>query len=193
MINKLHKVQPFDTDFTSVGGAYNLALSELQAHDEDWILLMDWDAVILRKSTYELIYKIIDSAPDDTGIIGAMTNRIGLKYQLYDGEFSNNFNIQLHRLRAKKLEEQNITELKSAKRLAGFCMLFKYERWHEVEGFKQNRFFDVAFSNDMRKLKYNNYIATGLYVFHQYRPWKMNQTEAHQDYAHIDERNSKNK
>jgi len=172
----IYTFQPFSLDKNTHGDTLN-AHCEIVPNDEDWILLLDYDAMILTPKTYQVIHKAIENNPD-AKIFGAMTNRIGLHSQLLGKEPDQNDSIKRHITIAEKLADQFPNgETKPGMVCAGFFMLFRKAYWKEVGGFQkaiQNEhglLFDLAFS---RPAKENNgvKIIKGAYIWHSYRIMK---------------------
>ncbi len=168
--------QPFSLDKNTHGDTLN-AHCEIVPNDEDWILLLDYDAMILSTKTYNVIHKAIENNPE-AKIFGAMTNRIGLHSHLLGKNPDPNDEIKRHIAMAEKLADQFPNgECKLATQCPGFFMLFRKAYWKEVGGFQKplinehGLLFDLAFS---RHAKDGNSarIIKGAYIWHSYRIMK---------------------
>lgn len=176
---------PYDVT-TNIGAAYNDFLSSIKANDDDWIVLQDGDIMYLTPNWGRQIHHVALSAPKHVGLIGCMTNRIGLNYQRVEGQF-NNPDINAHKEQALSLEKSNFGELKIINEvIAGFFMMFPYRVWKEAGCFMEKSiYFDSKFSNAVLGAGYNTALITGLYVYHLYRPDNADPEQARFDFRHL--------
>jgi len=164
------------------------SINDLVRHlpDDWWICSMDIDTIPVY---HEIFYKTIEAlTQSDYALIGCMTNRIGLKHQLHNGELSQNWDLQHHRQIAKdrfkeygtKITECNFEVGKLADTIAGFFLLFPKRTWNEVGGFPEGGIrigpdmIDYIFNDKIKRKGLKIGIAQGLYIFHQYRPDHVN-------------------
>lgn len=164
----LYKFQPFSPT-KELGKEYN-AHCTLVPDPEDWILIMDYDAMILDFRAYSIMEKAIQANPE-TQIFGCYTNRVGYKWQRLNEEMSQNDSIRFHVERARQLADQYPNgESIHIPTAAGLFLLFQKKYW-EKNNFKEtilNPCFDVAFCDSAlveEKIK----LIQGIYVWHSYR------------------------
>jgi len=142
--------------------------------DNDWLCLRDIDTM---PAYHEVFFKQCeDISRTNFGLVGCMTNRLGLKYQLHGGEISNNTDWIHHRNIAKRryTEFGSMVEV-TENTVAGIMMLFPKRVWVDVGGFPdglyvKGGFIDYHFSKAVMEKGYKCGIALGVYVIHQYRP-----------------------
>lgn len=169
----IFKFQPFATD-KNLGEEYNRHCS-LVPSDEDWIMILDYDAMILHTKTYQVIENAISNNPG-TKIFGAMTNRIGLSQQRIGKEPDKNADFLHHyRISEKLANEYPNGECKPAMVVGGFFLLFPKSYWLQ-NPFQQKVItngvsFDFAFCEPARKQN-GIRIIKGAYLWHSYRLWK---------------------
>lgn len=169
---QVHHITPARAD-KNFGRAVNEAIQGLP--DQDWICLRDIDTVPPYHE--EFIKQVEEIANSNSGfaLIGCMTNRLGLKYQLVSGMF-NEFDMKLHRAVAKGLsEKKSIKKLASGQTVGGLMMLFPKSIWAHIGKFPEggisinNNFVDYHFSKAVTKVGGKLGIAEGIYLFHMYR------------------------
>lgn len=174
-MSRIYKFQPFSTT-KELGAEYN-AHCQLVPNDDDWILILDWDVMLLLPCQYELMESAIKLYPD-TDIFGAWTNRIGYQHQRlnlttrrFESGQNKNVNISDHIATAIYMWRQwPKGQCHDAPTIAGFFMLFKKSYWlknkfqNEIIN-ARGRLFDKQFCQSAKHMR----IISGLYVFHQYR------------------------
>lgn len=182
MIRKdvIWKFQPFTTDKSKFGIEYNSHIS-LVPNSEDWILLLDYDCMILTPKTYEVIEAAIRRYPE-TLVFGAMTNRVGVSYQrltgaVIDENDSIRHHIKIAEQQAEKYKDGDCKQ--NVKFCAGFFLLFRKSYWekHKFQERiidKRGAFFDYNFTRPAGNVKGGVKIIRGAYVFHSYRLNKSN-------------------
>ena len=163
----------------NLGKAINDTVKHLP--DNDWICVRDIDTMpAYHEKYYKLCHELIKS---DYGLIGCMTNRIGLMWQLHGGAYSQDTNWLNHRKIGKDLfykHKNKIIPLKGVESVAGMFMLFPKKVWLDVGGFIEGHirhkgsFVDWWFSEAVKEKGYKLGIAQGLYLIHQYRPDHIN-------------------
>lgn len=167
----IHYISPFRTD-KNIGKAINDAIIQLNPDDNDWIVHVDQDVCFLRPDSKKQIEEILSTT--DYRLLGVMTNRLGLTYQLLKGEIDNNNDILLHLVYANDSHNNHYGKVKEVKRgpIAAMVMCFKVSDWRSVGGFAENSLqFDIKFSDDLRAKGCNLGVMKGVYVFHLYRMW----------------------
>lgn len=150
--------------------------------EDAWICLRDCDTMFLTPNYSKHIEDIVDKYKDVYDVIGCMTNRVGMKYQLINHTLSEDTDVRNHMNLSFRLEQQKWAEVVPSKTyIAGHFMLFSKKAWNEhkfeegailitkkINGKVEIGFFDYWFSNYFyRKRRVG--LATGLYIFHLYR------------------------
>lgn len=154
------------------GKAINELIEGLPEHD--WICLRDIDTFPPYHEEFIKQCEEIANNPQGYSLIGCMTNRIGLPWQLVPGMFDV-FDIKEHRQKAKELSQKNsIKALRGMETVAGVMMLFPKSAWIKACKFPEGaiqirgKFVDYYFSQAVRKFGKLG-IAEGIYLFHAYR------------------------
>lgn len=168
---KIRFISPFSFErnrygFPNIGGAYNEAINELPS--DCWVVLNDQDVLFLTSDTANHIKEIIESNPE-YDLITCMTNRLGVKEQLWYGQFMEG-DIS-HQIEVAKTSWQDHgTTVIPSRLAAGLCMIFRKSLWVKVGGFPEfDITFDRVFSQKVIKSGGKIGIARGLYIFHLYR------------------------
>lgn len=174
---QVHHITPGRSD-KNLGKAINTIINALP--DNDWICIRDIDTMPPYHLTFFRLCEEI-AAQSNFHLVGCITNRLGLKYQLYKQEFSNNFDLQYHAKIGKELSESygsQVAEIKQS--IAGIFMLFPKKVWKAVGGFPEGSiringsFVDYHFSESVRNKGFRIGIAQGIYLIHNYRSWETN-------------------
>lgn len=164
---------------------YGKVLNEhckLVPNDNDWILIRDCDTAFLTPDFPQQIEAIVEKYKDQFDLIGCYTNRIGIKHQLLNGNFSEDSDVRNHISIAKNMVENNYDTVSYLHNyIGGFFMLFPKKSWleHPFEeclgkhGIDYNgkmvyAYFDYWFSSYFARKKRVG-IANGIYLFHVYR------------------------
>lgn len=170
----IYKFKPFSVT-KQLGEEYNAHCS-LVPNDEDWILLMDYDTMILCPETYGVIERAINTNPM-VEIFSAWTNRIGYRHQRYGNPLVPDVNsdIKQHIILAKNLAREycfgSVIPITTA---AGFFLLFRKSYWKAVGGFQKGirdgdeRMFDYNFCLPAQR-RGTIALIRGVYVWHTYR------------------------
>jgi len=168
----VHHITPARSD-KNFGKAINQMIEGLP--DNDWICLRDIDTLPAWHEEFIKQCEEVANNPQGFGLIGCMTNRIGLDYQLVPGMFEE-FDIRKHRAKAKELaKNRNIKSIGTAQTVGGLFMMFSKKIWLEVGKFPEGgvmikgSFIDYLFSVKVRAKGYKLGIAEGIYLFHSYR------------------------
>lgn len=170
----VYKFQPFSIT-KEIGIEVNSHCALVPNHD-DWILILDYDCMILVPETYRVIESAIKKYPD-TQVFGAMTNRVGLSFQRLLKEPDPNDSIKHHIEIAQQMATKySDGECFSSNQVAGFFMLFKKSYWLENKFQdrvmdKRGNLFDYTFTRPAGRAG-KAMIIKGAYVFHQYRIMK---------------------
>ena len=176
---KVHHITPGAKD-KDLGKAINTIIEGLP--DNDWICMRDIDTI---PPHHRVFFKQCEQIAqnNEADIIGAMTNRIGMKHQLHENKLSENFDIKQHIQIAKKLHRQNGTNVKqltNGETVAGMFMLFSKTTWLKVGKFPEGainikgQFIDYLFCKAALNQGLKIGLATGVYIFHIYREWLPN-------------------
>lgn len=174
---KVHHITPADYE-KDFGGCLNYLIETID--DKDWIALRDIDTMPLDHVYFiEQCQKIADR--NEFQLVGGVTNRIGVKYQLHNNELSNNWDIKHHIKIAQERGDRYADSVELLnKPIAGFFMLFPVWVWENVGRFPEGgidyggQFLDYYFSKKVLDLGYKIGLAKGIYIFHLYRHWEKN-------------------
>lgn len=174
---------PYRSD-KNIGKANNDFIALLP--DDAWVVITDADALFLRPDFGTCIEEIISNTSFD--LIGCTTNRLGGVNQLYNKEFSEDFNVLNHYHIANELWLNNGSKTEPTTGVAGLCMIFKKETWKKAGGFKEKSITcDTEFNKSVVKSGGKVGLATGLYMFHMYRPSEAGKgrVKAQQSISHL--------
>lgn len=168
----VHHITPARTD-KNFGKAINQLIEGLP--DNDWVCLRDIDT--FPPDHVRFIEQVEELANNNQGfdLIGCMTNRIGLNYQLVKGMWDE-MDLMKHRDKAKELsEDKSIISLGTSQTVGGVMMLFSKSTWLKVGKFPEggikigNSFIDYHFSMAVARNRGKLGIARGIYLYHNYR------------------------
>lgn len=178
---KFHYISPYSRE-KNIGGAINDAISCITAGSEDWIVLTDHDILFLLPDTKAHIEQILEATT--YGVLGCMTNRIGVQEQLFEGEFIESGDISLHMEIAKHSWKNHGDSIKPTTGFLGaFMLCFRVSVWQQLDGFKEKAInFDKIFVDKARFMHFKIGIMEGIYCFHLYR-W--GSTNPRRDIAHL--------
>lgn len=169
---QVHHITPARSD-KNFGLAVNQAIEGLP--ENDWICLRDIDTV--PPFHEEFIKQVEEIANNSQGysLIGCMTNRLGLPWQLVPNMF-NEWDMKAHRYKAKELASfGGIKPLTGLQTVGGLFMLFSKATWRKAGKFPEGgieikgKFVDYHFSRAVAKFGKLG-IAQNIYLFHLYRP-----------------------
>lgn len=169
----VHHITPGRSDL-NYGKSINDIIKSLP--DTDWICLRDIDTV---PAYHEEFFKQCEeiASSGEFALVGCITNRLGLRYQLHEEKISSDTNWLNHRLIAKERFKKYKTEVTPTDQtLAGLFMLFPKSVWQKVGGFLEGSikikgsFIDFHFSEAVKKEGFKLGIAQGIYLIHLYRP-----------------------
>lgn len=178
MINVAH-ITPGRSDL-NYGKAINDIVKCLP--DDFWVCLRDIDTM---PAYHEVFFKQVeDIANTDFGLVGCMTNRLGLKNQLINGILSENTDWKNERAIGKtqyakygsNVREMDFKKENIADCIGGVMQLFPKKVWKAVGGFREGQllmdggFIDWHFSKAIIEKGYRVGIADGIYMIHMYRP-----------------------
>ena len=168
----VHHITPGRSD-KNIGRAINEIVKALP--DNDWICLRDIDTLpMYHEKIYQQCEEIAQAGEFD--LVGCMTNRLGLHYQLIGGRKSNDSDIMNHRKIGVDLYNKHGNEIMPIQQvIGGLFMLFPKSAWKQVGGFPeggiqiQGHFFDYHFCKKVMQQRLRIGIAKGIYLFHYYR------------------------
>lgn len=177
-------ITPFRSD-KNIGKAYNERISVLP--EDAWVIIRDGDCMYLTPDYGNIIEGIISKHGNEYDLIGALTNRLGVKELCYNGEFSQDTDICNHYLTAKAVQRHD--DMKETDLIAGFFMMFKKETWTKVGGFSENMsdapYTDKRFCANIKANGGKIGIAQNLYLFHAYRIWEKTHEKAWRSTQHL--------
>lgn len=168
----IHVVTPYDpTPAKNLGRAYNKAFENVG--EDDWVCLMDWDAMFLCPTAIKELYGYVEKYPD-TGLFTCWTNRIhkGATQQLHGEIYYDQRDILAHIHTAEYLRDKyrgEVTQLR--KHISGFLMMISKETWNKIKFSEDKKCLGVDNDYSDRILDAGKVILRmdGLYVFHLYR------------------------
>lgn len=156
----------------NLGKAVNQLIEGLP--ENDWICLRDIDTFPPYHEEFIKQVEEIANGSHAFSLIGCMTNRLGLEYQLVKGMFTE-LDVKVHREKAKELSViKTIKPLSKMQTVGGLMMLFPKSIWRKVGKFPEGgisikgNFVDYHFSKAVAKFGKLG-IAEGVYLFHNYR------------------------
>lgn len=153
--------------YPNIGKSYNQAIKELP--DDCYVVLRDQDTMFLTPDASDLIKRIIEHNTE-FDLITCMTNRVGLKTHTCGDFLFNCKDISEHIYHALTRLIGFGSEVRPVDIAPGYFMLFHKSLWTKVGGFPEfDITFDRVFSDKVLKSGGKIGIATGLYIFHNYR------------------------
>lgn len=167
----IHFLSPFSIT-KNLAKAYNDSIKHLPA--EDWICLMDYDAMLLLPEQVSRMYEYIAAYPD-TSLFVCYGSRCkdGLPQQLEKGKYENVTDIAQHTTIAKALLTGiNLAATPVHRSVAGFLMLFSKATWEKhkfMEGFNKCLRVDTAFSKGILRTGGKILLMESIYIWHSYR------------------------
>lgn len=175
----IHFISPFSRT-KDLAKAYNDTIKHLPA--EDWICLMDYDAMLLLPEQVNRMYEYIEAYPD-TSLFVCYGSRCkdGIPQQLLI--YENDFNVKTHiNLAAERLKLHGTAATPVQRSVAGFLMLFSKATWERhkfIEGVYKCLRVDTAFSKGILRTGGNILLMESIYVWHSYRLMEGKQSIKH--------------
>jgi GT2 family glycosyltransferase len=162
----------------NIGEEYNYSMNSIP--DGDWVCFLDHDAMFTTSNWYIQLYDIIKQNPN-YGLFTCMTNRVGMKYQIYKEIDQDNHNIRYHRNKGSDIQlkfQNTAVNITNSSPLSGVLMLISKETWKCVGGFSHG-FLGVDNDIHFRCKKHNIQVGlmSGVYVYHWYRADKDDTTK----------------
>ena len=151
----IHYITPGRSDL-NYGKSINDHIKHLP--NDAWIVLRDIDTM---PAYHEKFFWFCEQySKTQYGLIGCMTNRLGLKHHLHNGQMSLNTDWKLHRSIGKdrfrvygnKIQKCNFEMREMADTIGGVFMMFPKKTWLKVGGFEEGGvsvggyFIDYLFS-----------------------------------------------
>ena len=137
----------------------------IQASSGEYILLLNND-VIVTEGWLDGMLRCLNSAPD-VGIVGPMTNSISGPQRVPGADYGSTNHLEEY---ARSFREKNRDRRIPAKRIVGFCMLFKRELMEKIglldEQFGSGNFEDDDFCFRAALEGYRNLIAGDVFIHH---------------------------
>lgn len=166
-MTRINYIQPYATDM-NIGREYNIACSRVP--DDEWICITDQDVCFLHPKTKAQIQDIVEKHGNFFSLLGCMTNRVGLGYQLAGKGFFDQKDMGFHIGQAEYFHKDYYGEVQSLNRvIAGFLMLFPKKVWNYVKFEENSIYFDQKFSTDVMAKGGKIGLMKGVYVWHSYR------------------------
>ncbi len=153
----------------NIGQGYNEAMASL-AREDDWMVLMDLDAMLLGSGVGHQIAEIIWKHPEYK-LFAAVTNRIGTEAQKVPGMW-NERDLGKHREKTLELQRTRPHHVKQTKGpVSGVVLVLQKKTWREVGGFASNGLLHVDYDFCRRLLALGGKIGVmeGVYATHYYR------------------------
>lgn len=157
-----------------LGYAFNRMMKSV----EGWVLVLDWDVMLLSINWYDICINAIEKVGRYAGLISCLTNKIGCPLQKYK-ECPPNDDIELHSICAKSLEIQNkgnmIDVTDRPWKLSGMFFLTNKDVYDKIGPVPDDKFIgmDNWYHDRVKEAGFRIYIMTDLYVYHGYkRLWK---------------------
>ena len=175
----IHILSPFSRT-KDLAKAYNDSIKHLPA--EDWICLMDYDAMFLLPEQINRMYDYVAAYPD-TALFVCYGSRCkdGIAQQ-YKGGTCENDSIQDQIQNAKVMLQHSIMATPVLRSVAGFLMLFSKATWEKhkfIEGVSKCLKVDTAFSKGILRTGGKILLMESIYIWHSYRLMEGKQSIKH--------------
>ena len=163
---RVYQFQPYAID-----GNYGKEIEHyvnLVPRDRDWIIISDYDLMVLTPHHIHKIREYIDTYPD-TGIFLPYVNRVKQKRQILDMSLFDNPNILVHHKKAMELKDQpiSVTELNMV--ISGYFMIFKKANYKRIKPPEGLLGCDNKLSKRLLNLGLKIRMMNTVYAFHFYR------------------------
>jgi len=156
--------------------------------EQDWICLTDIDMLFFNSDIGKQITDIVNLHRDKVQLLGCMTNRLGLKWQIEHPGLYDEHNIRVHAAVARELRtkwQNEITILNLP--VAGLCMLFPvwllrnfgFQKHVSEDSERGPIFFDYDFSERVIQAGGRSGLMRGVYAYHAYQPLQTDRTITH--------------
>jgi hypothetical protein len=145
--------------------------------EDAWVCVRDADTMFLTWRQQWQLELIAEKT--DCGLITCMTNRCYPTYCMPGQTLSHDYDILNHVKIAKQMEQDHWCEVVPCPPpydpdhegiIFGQFMMFPRRVWKDVGGYRGMVNHDIDFSQKVKKAGYKSGIATGVYIFHAFRP-----------------------
>jgi hypothetical protein len=141
--------------------------------DGDWIIIRDGDTAYLDATYGHLIQGVIDNNKS-FDLMGCVTNRLGLEWQVPYPYQTENYDMSFHTLMAQNLKMQHQSRVnRTYMHVAGLFMMFNKQAWDQIKFTEKiidsGGYMDYHFSSEVLRRNGNVGIMPGLYLYHNYR------------------------
>lgn len=166
----IHIISPFSRD-KNLGKAYNETIKHLPA--EDWICVMDYDAMFLHPEQINRMYQYVE-AYHDTSLFVCYGSRCkdGLPQQWKGGLHENDVSISYHSaLSSNFLDLYGVQAKPVLRSVAGFLMLFSKATWEKFNFVDNGACLrvDTDFSKRILRSGGKILLMESIYIWHTYR------------------------
>jgi glycosyltransferase involved in cell wall biosynthesis len=164
----IHIITPFAID-KNLGRAYNNSIRLLP--EDDWVCLMDYDAMFLLPEQIKRMYDYITAYPNTTLFVCYGSRVHDLSPQSFGHIHENNFDFKHHIEIAKKQLLKGLVLKQILRPVGGFLMLFPKKTWHKYK-FREDAkclTVDTHFSKSIMLNKDSIYLMESIYIWHSYR------------------------
>lgn len=153
----------------AIGKAYNEYCKIVPK--DDWICLMDGDAMFLQSNFGHIILDYINTYPECLLFL-PVTNRVKKKAQCYKQNHSSDPNLVTHKKISNKLSvKRTINDLSKLEYPTMPCFIFSKKTWESVGGFdERSTILGVDWRFSKKVIEQGPcYRMNGLYLLHYYR------------------------
>lgn len=156
----------------NLGHAYE---TTMRSTTSPWILLMDYDAMILSPRFYAVLLDAIEDTTHNWGILTTMASRTGSRIQSVRGMDRNNHDvISWRRYQEKILRDLHrhplITLVPHGTPISGHVILLRREAWEKISPIPAGLLgVDWTIAQDIQAAGYEIGLIESLVVYHFYR------------------------
>lgn len=160
------------------GKRLGYAFNRMMKTVEDWVLVLDWDVLLLNVNWYDMCMKAIEDVGHKAGIITCLTNRIGCPLQKahvspMDDDIGNH--VKFAQQQYEWCNNIMVDVTGESWKVSGMFVLTHREAYEKVGPVPDDKFLglDNWYGDRLKEAGYRIFIMHGLYVFHNYRrQWK---------------------
>jgi len=155
-----------------IGSGYNEALT--QHDDNDWLAIIDHDAMFTTGTWYQQMIKVIEENPNCKGLTGRV-NRMATEEQMVIGIDPNNMDYGYHRKVGKYLSDKHYGEstcIKTPEHFSGTFFAVHIGTIKKLGGFDEtgNQLrCDNLLQGKIVRAGHEFRVCNGIYIFHWYR------------------------
>lgn len=172
---KIEFIQPYAFD-GYIGREYNRVLELLP--DDSWVCITDHDTLKPPGFADRVAHVLRDHGRPDR-LFGAMTNRVGWKNRAVIQPMYAERDISEHLITAKRIWNENKTDLIHIDIVCGYTMVFHKSLWKSMGGFLDRT---IVFDKQISAHASECWLMAGVYIVHLYR-WGMQNPELR--HAHL--------